>query len=256
MKNSQIKKLSRQIIKGNVRNGARLLVMFTGGFILFSALPFIADFFLDYGHTVTLAVLTVVLLLGIISFSSFRTGSGAWFLFYNKKRRAARTAFWFRPSKAMKSFGLYLGLFFRKLIWSAVFLTPGILMIFTAVFVASNGGVEFNLFAVWLAGGVFFLLTGAAFLYLFIQRFFLVPYLRAADPEMKNREIFLRSREYMAQSVTKTALLKISFIPWVLLSLTVIPAFYTWTYYSQSCAVMARKIMQKEKQHSQTVLSE
>ncbi len=258
MKISQIKKSCRKIIKGNVKNSAKLLLIFIGGFLLFSALPFLIDFFLNYNPIASAAILFAALLSGFIFFSSFRTGSGAWFLFYNKKRRSAKSAFWFKPSKAMKSFRLYFSLFLRKLLWSAAFLTPGVLLIFTSVFIASNGGVEFNLFAVWIAGGVVLMLTGAVFLYFFIQRYFLVPYLRAVDPKMKNRDIFSKSKEYMSHSITKTALLKISFIPWAVLSLTVIPSFYAWTYYSQSCALMAEKICraQKEKQYSQTVLPE
>lgn len=246
MKISQIKKLSRKIIKGSVKNSSRFLLAFIAGTVLFSVLPFLADFFFSENIIVSLSVLVCILVLNVGFFSSLRTGSRAWFLFYNRKKRGSKALFWLKPSKTTGCVKLYVSLFFRKLMWTIAFLSPGAAVASAAVIIAMSGGVEFNLFATWLAGGTVLMITGLCFLYFFLQRYFLVPYIKAANPSMKNREIFLKSRCCMSDSAKQTALLKISFLPWAALSFTVIPAFYVWTYYSQSCALMAAEIYRKD----------
>lgn len=247
MKISRIKKMSRKIIKGSVMKSARLILFLTAGIVIFSLLPFAADIFMGKHPAAVLAASVMILILGAVYFSSFRMGSGAWFLFYNRKKRGAKTAFWFRPSRSFKSMLMYAALFMRKILWLSVFASPGAVLIAMAVLTAMNGGVEFNLFATWIAGGTVLLLTGFAFLYFFNQRYFLVPYLRAADPSAKSREIFRKSREYMNKNIRTAALMKMSFLPWFAVCVTVVPLFYVWTYYSQSCAVMAEEIILKKE---------
>lgn len=245
MKNSQIKKLSRKIIRGNIKGSSVFILLFAAGLVIFSAVPFAINYFWG-GSVLSLPALAVMLLLNMAAYGAFFAGSRAWFLFFRQKKRSVKTFYWFRPSKAIKSTGLYFSLFFKKLMWTAVFTSPGLLLITAAVLVAADGGVEFNLFATWLAGGAILLLTGAVFLYVFLQRYFLVPYLKVADPTVKNREIFIKSREYMNGRIKKAALMKLSFMPWIFLSAAVIPVFYVWTYYSQSCAVMAQDICRQK----------
>lgn len=248
MKISQIKKLSKKIIKGNVKNSSFFLLAFGMGVLLFSAMPFLVDLFLSVRPAISLSILFCLLILGITLFSALATGSKAWFWFYNKKRRAVRTYYWFRPSKNIKSTGLYFSLFFKKLLWMIAFTSPGAVLLFWGIFTAMDGGVEFNLFASWMAGGAVLFLSGICFLYIFLQRYFLVPYIKVANPSMKNKEIFQKSKALMNTHIKKTALLKLSFTPWILLSLTLIPAFYAWPYYSQSCAVMAKEIIEQKKE--------
>ncbi len=255
MKISQIKKLSRKIIKGNVKSSSAFLWVFAGGILLFSALPFFVDLFLSFNPMISLPILLAILFLGITLFSALATGSKAWFWFYNKKRRAVKAFYWFRPSKNIKSTGLYFSLFFKKLMWIMAFTSPGAMLIFLSVFTAMDGGVEFNLFASWLAGGIVLMLTGICFLYIFLQRYFLVPYIKVKNPSIKNKEIFFKSKEYMNNHLKKVALLKLSFAPWIFLSVALIPVFYVWPYYSQSCAVMAKEILDK-KSETEKPLSE
>ena len=249
MKNSQIKKLSRKIIRGNVKAGSVFVLLFAAGLLIFSAVPFAINYFLG-GSVFSLPALVLTLFLNLAAYGAFFAGSRAWFVFFRQKKRSVKTFYWFRPSKAIKSTGLYFSLFIKKLMWTLVFSSPGLLLITAAVLVAADGGVEFNLFATWLAGGVVLLLTGAVFLYLFLQRYFLVPYLKIMNPAVKNREIFLKSREYMNGRIKKTALMKLSFLPWFSLSVAVIPVFYVWTYYSQSCALMAADICGQQRKRA------
>ena len=255
MKNSQIKKLSRKIIRGNVKSSSVFIFLFVGGLILFSVVPFAVNYYLE-GSVFSLPTLAVILLLNGAAYGAFFAASRAWFLFFKQKKRSVKTFYWFRPAKAVKSTGLYFSLFFKKLMWTLIFTSPGLLLITAAVLVAADGGVEFNLFATWIAGGAVLLLTGAAFLYIFLQRYFLVPYLKIINPTVKNREIFSKSREYMSGSIKKAALMKLSFLPWFSLSAAVIPVFYVWTYYSQSCAVMAQDICRQQKERELSHLAQ
>lgn len=250
MKISQIKKSGRKIIKGRVKSSAKFLIIEAAEIILFSVLPFLADYFLSGNKALTLCLLAAFFVFEIIAFSAFKAGSSAWFMFFNQKKRKRKAAFWFKPAKSLKVSGLYISMFFRKLMWSAVFLSPGALLVSAAVITAENGGVEFNLFAVWIAGGAVLLLTGGGFLFFFLQRFFLVPYLRVRNPSMKNKEVFRLSKEYMADSNRKTAVFKISFLPWAAAGAAIIPIFWVWSYYSQSCAVLAKEIFKIKEQSS------
>lgn len=247
MKISQIKKQSRKIIKGNVKSSLKFPVLFVAGIILFSALPYLVDCYFGWNSGIVLGILAAILLLGCVGFASFRIGSKAWFVFYNRKKRNAKSIYWLKPSKAAGCTGLYFSLLLRKIMWTLSFLSPGALIIAAAVIIAMSGGVEFNLFATWIAGGALLLIMGICFLYFFLQRYFLVPYVKAMNPSMKNREIIAKSREYMADCITKTAMLKISFLPWFAVSVTVIPICYVWAYYSQSLALMACEICRKQK---------
>lgn len=248
MKVSQIKKQSRKIIKGSIKTSSKFLVVFIVGIFLFSVLPYLVNYYFQKNSAAVILLLVFILVLGFVCLSSFKTSSKAWFMFYNKKKRGAKSVYWFKPSKAAECTGIYISLFFRKLMWTLTFLSPGGLIIVSAVIIALNGGVEFNLFATWIVGGTMLLLTGICFLYFYLQRYFLVPYIKTSNPSMKKREIIAKSKELMSDESGKAALLKISFLPWFLLSLTVIPAFYVWSYYSQSCAVMANEIYRKESQ--------
>lgn len=248
MKISQIKKSGRKIVKGNVKNSVKLLLLFAAGLLLLSVLPFCADLFLGEDRILTLSILGISLIMCAVFFAVFSTGSKKTFLFYNRKSRGVLSAFRMSPSQAVRITEIYIALLFKKLFWAALFTSPGIFMIAFSVFAAMNGGLEFNLFVSWAAGGAVLTAAGAVFLYVFLQRYFLVPYLRAADPSMKNRDIFSLSREYMSRGLGKTALLKISYLPWILLSLTVIPAAYVWSCYSQSCALMAYEVLKMQKE--------
>lgn len=244
---SQIKKSGREIIKGNVKNSAKFLLLFTAGLVLFSVLPFLTDIFLGGISAAALTVLIILLIICTVLYAAFSSGSKAWFLFYNRKKRGGKALYWLKPSRALGSAGIYAAMFFRKAFWTVIFTLPGNFLIILAVFAAMNGGVEFNLFVSWITGGCVLAAVGAGFLYVFLQRYFLVPYLRAADPSMKSSEMFSLSRKYMAGGLGKTALLKVSFLPWFLLSFTIVPVFYAWSYYSQSCALMAYEILKIQK---------
>ncbi len=245
MKIHQIKKASRQCLKGNVKKSAVLLIYIILNVAVLTAVPYLLNNHVS-SFTGILAACAAVLILNLFSYSTFMTGRSAWFLFYKKKKRLLKTIYWFSPSRLSKSLGTYLSLLVRKAALASAFLLPGAAIIVSAVILALNGGVEFNLFVSWIAGGGVILISGAVFMMIVIQRYFLVPYIRVENPKMKSKEIFALSRREMNGNMKKAFLLKLSFAPLFLICLTVLPIPYVWSYYNQSCALLAKSLRKSE----------
>ena len=177
MKIHQIKKASRQYLKGNVKKSAVLLIYIILNVAVLTTVPYLLNNYVS-SFTGILAACAAVLVLNLFSYSTFMTGRSAWFLFYKKKKRLLKTIYWFSPSRLSKSLGTYLSLLVRKAALASAFLLPGAAISVSAVILALNGGVEFNLFVSWIAGGGVILIAGAVFMMIVIQRYFLVPSIR------------------------------------------------------------------------------
>lgn len=246
MKNSQIKAIGRRTAKRNIKASVLMLAFIFFTVAVLSAVSFFADRFFGENLILSVCLLSAVLLVCFFAYSSFFASSRAWFFFYNSKKRAQKTAFWFKPSRVFKNGGICISLFVRKLCWSLALVAPGALVIASAVIIAMNGGVEFNLFMSWIAGGAVMLIAGGVFLFIVLQRYFLVPYIKAESPQLHAREIVKKSKALMNGSMKKTAALKLSFLPGIILCVAVLPVAYFWPYYMQSCAIMAKQIQKKQ----------
>ena len=241
MKISDIKKLSRQYIKGNIGKSSVLLVYLLINILLFSAAPYFISRSINNTYVI-IAVCAIILILNIFVYSSFKAGRSAWFLFCKKKKRSQKTLYWFSPKKMFKNSRIFLALFFKKAALALAFMLPGTAIIASAVILAMNGGVEFNLFASWIGGGTAILAAGTVFFMIIQQRYFLVPYIRAENPSLKAKEVFRVSRKEMNGNLKKVFLMKLSFLPLFIACAAIVPIFYVWPYYNQSCALTAQSI--------------
>lgn len=241
MKNSQIKILTKGIINGYV--GKSFLLLLAGILILlvFTAIP-VAINYLTVNPIISLVGVSLSLLLSAFLWSAFCSGSSAWFCFYKRKSRTKNVLFWFAPKRAAKSFVFYSILFFMKLFWTILTLSPGVITIFSFVFLAYDAGLEFNLFLCGISGGIILLLTGVAFRFVIVQKYFLAKNIFVSDPRITAAEAIRKSCEGMNGKLKKAALFKLSFAPWFLLCIGVLPAVYVWPYYRQSCALLAGEI--------------
>lgn len=242
MKNSQIKILTKGIINGNIGKSALLLFGIPAIVILFTALPYVVSLFVSQPIVVS-CIVAVVLILNLLTYSALRSGSCAWFRFYNNKNKAVRTLFWFSPRRSVKSAGLYVSLFIRKLLWTIALLLPGAFTAISFILLALDGGIEFNLFLCGICGGAVMILTGLFFRFIIVQKYFLAQYLLVSDPKIKINQAIRRSASLMNGNLKKTALFKLSFTPWFLLCAAVLPAVYVWPYYKQSCSLFANQIV-------------
>lgn len=253
MKGSQIKSLSKGIISGRLRNSNILLFLMILNAVLFTALPFFVNL-ITAGYPPKIKMIlcvsaaAVILLLNMLAFSSFSAGSCAWFWFYNKKNRLGRTVFWFKPFRSFKAARLYVSLFLRKLLITCAFLLPGAGVLLSFVILAMNGGVEFNLFLSGVSGAAAMMILGTVFAFICAQRYFLTPYIVAANPKIKIKDAVSQSKILMNGRMKKTAGFKLSFMPWFILCAAVFPIYYVWPYYKQSCAVFAKQAVNNEFQ--------
>lgn len=247
LNNSQIKNISKKILSTNGTGSRTLMMLMLLNLLIFSALPFTVSFFANkymgnMAEVISAAAIVILLLINLFTYSSFALGSCAWFNFYGKKNRGVKAAYWFKPSKSALSARLYFVLFFRKLMWCFALLFPGTAVLISSVLLAMDGGIELNLFICSVAGGAATLIFGAAFLFVILQKYFLAPYIMAANPTLTIREIIKLSRLASDGILKKTAAFKLSFLPWLLSCAAVFPAFYVWPYYRQCCAVYAKQI--------------
>ena len=253
MKGSQIKILSKGIISGRLKGSNILLFLMILNAALFTVLPFIINLLTD-GYSPKIKMIScvcaaaVILLFNMLAFSSFSAGSCAWFWFYNKKNRLGRTVFWFKPFRSFKAARLYVSLFLRKLLIACAFLLPGVGVLLSFVILAMNGGIEFNLFLAGVSGAAAMLILGSIFAFICTQRYFLTPYIVAANPKIKIKDAVSQSKILMNGRMKKTAGFKLSFMPWFILCAAVFPIYYVWPYYKQSCAVYAKQAVSHESQ--------
>lgn len=194
---------------------------------------------------VSLLLAVVFLTAALLLLSPFRIGKEAWFLggAMGKKRKGRWIAFWFRPKRAFKAAGLCIVLRILKTGWQILFISPGAAILGGAVYMMLNGGIELNMFAVMAAGGALAALIGVVVSLVTVQRYFLAEYFLAKEPNLKIKEAVKGSIEHMERRCVKTALFKMSFIPWFLICLILLPVAFVWPYYKQSCAYWGLQLM-------------
>ncbi|MBQ8227585.1 MAG: DUF975 family protein [Clostridia bacterium] len=243
MKSSQIKILTKGIINGNIKKSCLIMFLSLCILIFFTALPVAANYFIA-SPVINISVILLSLLAFAFARCAFRSGSGAWFRFYERKNRTERFIYWFLPKRVLRSMGFYFSLFVRKLLWTLILILPGMLTLFSFAFLAYDSGLEFNLFLCGIAGGVTMTVVGLMFRFVIVQRYFLAQHIFVSDPKLKINQAIRQSCEMMNGRLKKTALFKLSFTPWFLLCAGILPTLYVWPYYRQSCTLFANEIKQ------------
>ncbi len=245
MKNSQIKILTKGILSSGAGKSWMILLVSLLTLLIFTAVPVTVSSFIE-NSVINIGVSFFCVFVYWLFRCAFRSGSSAWFSFYKNKNQRGKMIYWFNPKRVIHSFSLYASLFFRKLFWTSLLLLPGILTIFSFCYLAYDTGLEFNLFICGAAGGGLITLAGLLFRFLIVQRYFLAQSLFVSSPGMKASQAIRLSCEIMNGQLKKTALFKLSFMPWFLLCAGILPVFYVWPYYRQSCAVFSREIQKRK----------
>ncbi len=165
--------------------------------------------------------------------------SNKFFYFENDSKTSWRS--WYKPLLAAKSIRVFFTDFFVKLFWFIIFNIPALIVIAATVFYAVNIGIAENIFSVLVILSSALLLCGGFFTFVFIQRYFLVPYFIFKNPQTKIKEAVKNSTFLMNDLCFKTALFKLSFIPWFLSCVFILPIFYVIPYYKTSCSFFAKE---------------
>ncbi len=248
--NTMLKIKSRSIITGRAMRASSLLLAGVAVSALLGTVPSLTGF-LAPDNRVTLWVRFALNLtapvLAVLAIHPLRTGSEAWFLCGASGREpsAMQVAFWYKPSKLMKSVEMRISLLFRKLLWMVVFLAPGLSIVGGALYMLMTEGIAVKLLTVSVAGGVLTFLLGLYFCLLMVQRYFLAYAVLARDPKKTTGEAIRQSIEAMNGCCARTLAFRLSFLPWFLLCLAVLPIFYVWPYYKQSCSCLKYELCRK-----------
>ncbi len=162
---------------------------------------------------------------------------------------------------AVFSFFSGLRLFF-KAIWHDISLSVRLLL-WSIPFALLPGGIgTFALFLLYNAEtartvrlGGFLLLTLACvlsilaglFFSIFSKRYLLAPYLIVDNPSISVRQAFRTSIRYTRGYKNELFLFDLSFLPWALLSVLLLPLLYVVPYYNASLALYAKYLVEKGK---------
>lgn len=199
----------------------------------------------QYAAPVLLFVLAV---LSLMILPPLSLGREAWYWRRSEREYEPFTyAFtWYR--RAGRSISLYLLRWGIRLGAAFLFLLPALLCTGAALVQYLNGTTFFTL-ALLSATAAALWISGAVYTTLFLQRFFLAPYLLVRDGALRARDALRESARIMDSCMMRgsTAKMKLSFFPWFLSCILIFPILYVYPYYKQSCACYARHILNNEQ---------
>lgn len=251
MKNALIKQESKAFIKGK-RGKALSIILFT---VIFCAVMtafsfgiiFFADLLQNLGLGATTAVFAVLVLLSfavLLVYSSVSVGEKAWYsgITANKKNFTRRFFFWFRPKNSFRAFRFRALLFLVKFMWAVVFFLPAAILVWSIYYLSGTGGLELYLFISLSGGTVLLTISGAIFYFIAMQKYFIAEYLFSSNPKLGAWTAIKQSKNLLDGHIYEIVRFKLSFLPWFLSCIFIIPALYFLPYYKESCCVVAKKI--------------
>lgn len=256
MVNRSVRELGGKLIhKRKIR--ALLIALFSAvSTSFFSFLPYIVSVMLNafnlkekLNNTILYTVIVSVIMLIITFFaleaySSFSLGEKAWYSARMSKNQLCekKLLFWFRPSRSFKALRFEAALFLVKAMWTTAFLLPSVSVFVCIVALAYSGGIELPLFITLSSGGAFLLVTGLIFRFIVLQRYFIAPYLIASNPRLGAFQAIRQSKNLTDGHLTEIISFKLSFIPWYISCLLIVPVFIFYPRYKQSCSVLAKTL--------------
>lgn len=157
--------------------------------------------------------------------------------------------YFFRNGKYRNTLCFNFSLLLRKLFWFFIFLIPAFVLK-SASHVLNRMNDDFKGF-LWATNllGVLFLIIGVAVALCFTAKFFPAGYLYVeSDGERKAGDIISHSACIMRGNTSKYFTLCLSFIPWLLFSLLILPGMYSLPYICVSFANSAKWIINLSNQ--------
>ncbi|MBQ7654795.1 MAG: DUF975 family protein [Clostridia bacterium] len=178
---------------------------------------------------------SVCILLSVLAVSPLKMSREIWFYETSKrtKMKIGRLFYFYRPKWFFKSVWLSFCLFIVKFLWAIVFFFPCAAMSGYLVYSLQGGISKTMLLLVSASVGVSFL-SGLFFSFLTFQRYRLCFILFYENEGISPFEAMKYSARLMDESCFRLARLKISFLPWILSCIFVLPVFYVYPYYKIS----------------------
>lgn len=196
---------------------------------------------------VSISVAAVMALISFFIGAPLHLGVRSWFYALCEGRSdGLLSAFSFFESGARfwRSVRLSLAVAVRKLLFGILFLAPpAALLTLGLTLLPPESKAEALIVTVLLLSGAVLLAVSALLCSIFLNRYFLAPYL-VAQGETGVHTAIRRSASYMRGNKVELFVLNISFLPWWLLCITVLPILYAVPYRMASRAMFARWAVQ------------
>lgn len=211
-------------------------------FLAFEAMRAAGVSFSDY--VTENAVYALLSAAGIIIFltvyAPLRLGTERWFLFVGKGEKAPVTElfYYFLPRRIIVSIRAVLFCAVKKTAAFLLFVFPSACLFGVLYFSLGEGEISaYVSYAVFAFAAVLFL-SGLVFYFIYSARYFAYYSVYVSNETIKPNEAFEKSMEITHGAYGRISFFRISFLPWFLLCLPVLPAFYVWGYYKEAKAML------------------
>ena len=253
MKSSEIKVFGRAAMVGRQLSGAAIPVLFCSGALVWGFMTANVRLLLSAGEIegallglgsefapiINIAVCLLLAVAGLFLFAPASVGVYEWFLrgAMNDKIPIKRVFSWYSYKKAFRAFALTLTLLLIKSGIVLLFCLPGLALAAGGIYMLFSSGISLGTALTVFSGSAVLLAVGAVFSFCTVQRYAAAPYIAAIRPCTGVRSAINASARIMQGRYLSCAAFKLSFAPWLLSCLLVVPALFVWPYYRQACAV-------------------
>ncbi|WMJ83587.1 DUF975 family protein [Oscillospiraceae bacterium LTW-04] len=136
------------------------------------------------------------------------------------------------PAQFWRALWLQICLFFRRLMWSILFLVAPVTLIYLAEIWRQKGDTDLE--SVLSLGltlvGVLLLILFGVFLMIWLMRYYLAEYALVNDGDLTAREAIQKSKQLSRGRLTELLVLELSMLGWRLLDFLILPRLFTLPY--------------------------
>ena len=239
--NSRIKLSARAAMCGSYPSIIPLFGLSTLILVVFSFLNAILDrYFSSVGDGFLASAAIITVLVSVALTSCLRLVMQIRYLCFARGRRCVKPQIGLR--EALNACDLSVRLFLLKLFWFAVFEGIPVASVLLFGYQLKNDTVSLKAACAVATGLSFLAVAGLVFWLIFIQRYSKSVFYLACYKDFTAVDAIRESVRKSKNSVVEIFLFKLSFVPWLLLCLLVLPAFYVVPYYKQcvTCRFLSR----------------
>lgn len=184
------------------------------------------------------AIMGTVLFLLVVP--TIKLGCERWFLMTasGEEPRLKELFFYFSASGVRKSVGAFLFCAFHKTAALVLFLFPSVCLSGVLYFSFGEGEISLFISYAFLVSIIFLFVSGLIFYFIYTARYFAYYPVIVSNEAISPSVAFEKSVGMTCDAYRKICFFRLSFIPWLILCLMIIPAFYVWGYYKESKAML------------------
>ncbi len=190
-------------------------------------------------------ILTVFSLVGILLFialsAPLKLGRERWFMLNakGKEPKAKELLYYFSKKRYLRSVSAWCFAIALKLGCALLFFFPAICLTGVIVYCLISSSTAYPIVLCLIAADIVLVLLGAVFMFIYNGEFLLYYPIIVSTENLSVSQAYSYSKDMTCTSLFKIAAFRLSFAPWWLLCLLIIPTFYSWGYYKQSLSELA-----------------